>query len=78
MTLEDQITRGRIRAGACRYEFEVKKGDGEHTRVVINCFSSNGNCSRISVDEEDWPDFMAGFEEAAKAMSGHVARIAVR
>lgn len=60
-----------------RYEFDVRKKPGERARVVINCVLPTGHCSRMTVEEEDWPAFVNGFLKAVEAMSGGlVPRIA--
>ncbi|HTQ11044.1 MAG TPA: hypothetical protein VMI31_13295 [Fimbriimonadaceae bacterium] len=71
MRSQEQTARAWLRAGSCRYEFDVRKRPGESARVVINCLSPTGNCSRISIDEEDWPAFAAAFAEANEAMTTH-------
>lgn len=59
------------RVGTCgRYEFDVRKRPGERARVVINCVLPTGHCSRMTVEEEDWPAFLNGFLKAVEAMSG--------
>ncbi len=69
MTSQEHYATGHVRTGACRYEFDVRKRPGEPARVVINCHSPTGHCSRISVDEDDWPAFVSGFLQAVDEMS---------
>jgi len=69
MKSHEEASRGWVRAGAFRYEFDVRKRPGERARVVINCVSPTGNCCRMSVDEEDWPAFVAAFNVANESMT---------
>jgi len=68
MTSQEQTANGWVRAGSCRYEFDVRKRPGERPRVEISCLSPTGNRSRISVDTADWPAFVAAFNEANDKM----------
>ncbi|HVT12393.1 MAG TPA: hypothetical protein VHE55_09010 [Fimbriimonadaceae bacterium] len=70
MAMASQLIFPAARVGTgCRYEFDVKKRPGEKSRVVINCYLPSGHCSRMTVEEEDWPAFVSGFLEAVEAMS---------